>query len=169
MHVASLMKPRPALRNRSAGGGFTMIELMVVVAILAIMASLAAPSMSGLIGQQRLKSAATDMHLALLKARTEAIKRNANVTVSPSGGSWANGWSIPDPVSSAAPPLEVRGPTTSVTVATAATQIVFAPTGRTTPATAGASFVFTSNAANASRCLAIDPSGRPYVKEGSSC
>jgi len=160
---------QPTAGARCGSGGFTIIELMVVVAILAIMASLAAPSMTRLIGQQRLKSAATDLHLAMVKARSEAIKRNANVSVSPTGGSWENGWSIPDPDNSTAPGLSVRGPTSSVVVTTTATQVVFAGSGRTTTATAGASFVFTSAAANASKCLAIDPSGRPYVKEGSSC
>jgi type IV fimbrial biogenesis protein FimT len=155
--------------TRCGSGGFTIIELLVVIAILAIMAALAGPSMTRLVGQQRLKSAATDLHLAMVKARSEAIKRNANVTVGPIGGSWENGWSIPDPENPAAPELSVRGATSSVAVTTTATEVVFAGTGRTTPATAGASFVFTSTGANASKCLAIDPSGRPYVKEGSSC
>jgi type IV fimbrial biogenesis protein FimT len=156
-------------RTGRGSGGFTIIELLVVVAILAIMAALAGPSMTRIVGQQRLKSAATDLHLAMVKARSEAIKRNANVTVRPVDGNWENGWTIPDPVDSTAPGLSVRGATSSVAVTTTATQVVFVGSGRTTPATAGASFVFTSTAANASKCLAIDPSGRPYVKEGSSC
>lgn len=151
------------------GRGFTMIEMLVVVTILAIMAALAAPSMSRLIGQQRLKSAASDLQLAMVKARAEAIKRNVNVAVSATGGDWANGWTIPDPTGSTAPALEVRGPTNGVSVSTSASQVVYTGTGRTTTATAGSTFVFSSPNANSSRCLSIDLTGRPYLKEGSSC
>lgn len=165
----NFVKPERRGAATGASGGFTMIEMMVVVTILAIMAGLAAPSMRGLMAQQRLKSAASDLHLAMVKARSEAIKRNVNVTVAPTGGNWANGWTIPDPAGASAPPLELRGPTTSVSVSTSATQVIYTGAGRTTTATAGATFVFSSPNANTSRCLAIDLTGRPYLKEGSSC
>lgn len=146
-----------------------MIEMLVVVTVLAIMGALAAPSMTRLIGQQRLKSVASDLQLAMVKARAEAIKRNANVAVTATGGDWANGWTIPDPASTTAPPLELRGPTSGVSVSTTAAQVVYTGTGRTTTATAGSTFVLSSPSANSSRCLAIDLTGRPYLKEGSSC
>lgn len=153
---------------KSRSGGFTMIELLVVIAIFAVMAALAAPSMTRLIAGQRLKGAATDLHLSLTKARSEAIKRNADVTVDPSGGNWANGWSVVNPSDPAAP-LDVRGVVTSVSIATTASSVVYNGSGRTTPASSGGSFVFSSSATDATRCLSIDPSGRPYVKEGSAC
>ena len=53
--------------------------------------------MSKMIANQRLKSMATDLHLTLVKARGEAIKRNADVTVSPAEGDWSNGWSMVNP------------------------------------------------------------------------
>jgi type IV fimbrial biogenesis protein FimT len=154
-------------RARRANGGFTLIELMMVVAILAIMAALAAPSMAKLVADQRLRSAATDLHLALVKARSEAIKRNVDVTVSPTGGSWTAGWSILDPTNPDLQ-LDASAPSSSVSVASTATQVVYRGTGRTTNA-AGVSFVITATRTDAARCLSIDPSGRPYLKEGSSC
>ena len=156
-----------ALRRPRRQGGFTMVELIMVVAIMAIMAALAAPSMTKLIANQRLRSMATDLHLALVKARAEAIKRNTNVTVSPADAGWTAGWSIVDPANPDLR-LDVRGPSASVSVATTATQVVYRGTGRTTPAT-GVSFVITSTRTDAARCLSIDPSGRPYLKEGSTC
>lgn len=141
---------------------------MIVIAILAIMASLAAPSMTKLIANQRLRSVATDLHLTLVKARSEAIKRNGDVTVSPVGGNWTAGWAIVNPEDPTGPALDVRGPSPSVSVSTTATQVVYRGTGRAAPA-AGVSFVFTSTATDAARCLSIDPSGRPYLKEGSTC
>ena len=145
--------------------GFTLIELMVVISILAILASLAAPSMSKLVATQRLRSAAGDMHLTFVKARSEAVKRNRDVTVSPDAGGWQAGWSILDPDGGV--PLDVRGPTSSVTVTTSATSVIYRATGRASAAVP--QFVFSSSSTDVVRCISADPSGRPYVKEGSSC
>lgn len=158
----------PAGIVRRPSAGFTLIELLTVVSILAIMAALAAPSLSRLIANQRLKSSATDLHLTLLKARSEAIKRNVDVTVRPAGGDWTEGWSVLDPETPGGPALDLRGPVASVSVTSTSTQVVYRGTGRITPA-GEVRFVFTSTRTDAARCLSIDPSGRPYLKEGSSC
>jgi len=72
----------PQLRRaapRARQVGFTAIELMVVVAIVAILAALAAPSFQQLIATQRIKSVASALSESLWVARSEALKRNANV------------------------------------------------------------------------------------------
>ncbi len=58
-----------------------MIELMVTVAVLAIIAAIAVPAMQGLIAANRLSAASTELVTALQLARSEAIRRNAAVTV----------------------------------------------------------------------------------------
>jgi type IV fimbrial biogenesis protein FimT len=161
-------QPDATSRRAPPSRGFTLIELLVVIAILGIMAGLAAPSMSQLIANQRVRAIATDLQLALVKARAEAIKRNRDVTVAPTGGSWTAGWSIVDPENPGGPALDARGPSPSLAVATSVTQVVYSASGRATAA-GGSSFVFSSTATAAARCLSIDASGRPYVKEGSSC
>lgn len=155
-----------AIPWRGGSRGFTLIELVMVVVIMAILAALAAPSMGRLIASQRVRSSTADLHLTLVKARSEAIKRNTNVTVSPTDGNWTSGWSILDP--EGGPALDIRAASPSVAVATSVTQVVYSPTGRAT-ASGGSSFVFTSPATDEARCVSVDPSGRPYVKKGDSC
>lgn len=74
--------------------GFTIIELMVVVAIAAILAAFAYPNMQDFISNQRIRAAVTEMQLTLLHARSEAIKRNADVDIKPVGGDWKDGWTV---------------------------------------------------------------------------
>src|ERR1700712_3687111 len=84
-------------QQRNAAG-FTLIELMVTVSIVAILALIAGPSLSGLIATQRIKAVAADLYVALSKARSEALKRNVNVTLSPkTANTWQAGWEIRDP------------------------------------------------------------------------
>ncbi|HET9646330.1 MAG TPA: GspH/FimT family pseudopilin [Burkholderiaceae bacterium] len=60
--------------------GFTAIELMVTIAIGAILLAVAAPSFRGLIVQQRMKVAASAITESLWLARGEALKRNGDVS-----------------------------------------------------------------------------------------
>lgn len=70
-----------ALRARRRTAGFTLIELMTVVSVLAVLSMLAAPSFQRLLVEQRLASAASSLNALLWFARSETIKRNAPVNV----------------------------------------------------------------------------------------
>ena len=74
--------------------GFTLIELLIAVAVLAILLSLAGPSFGDFIRSNRLKTSAFDLVVSLNYARSEAIKRNSDATVTPAGGGWNGGWSV---------------------------------------------------------------------------
>ena len=90
--------------------GFTIIELMIVIVIVGVMVSLAAPSMRDLIVRTRLKTAASDLHQSLMQARSEAIMRNAVVQVVPnSATNWALGWSVKEQAGGTVlgPPMDV--------------------------------------------------------------
>lgn len=61
--------------------GFTFIELMIVLAVLLIILSLAVPSFGQALERRRLDGAANAVYLALLSARSEAIMQNKDVLI----------------------------------------------------------------------------------------
>ncbi len=77
-------------RNHSKG--FTIIEIMVVLAVLGVLAALAAPSFGPLIERWRVRDAAESLQSTLFFARSEAIKRGGNITLirTASGNGCAN-------------------------------------------------------------------------------
>lgn len=165
-HLPAPFVPRQTGRQ----GGFTLVELMVTLAVLGILGGLAAPSLAGLIASQRVRTLSSDLHFAMTQARSEAIKRNASVTLVATGGNWAAGWAVLDPANPTGTPLHthsVRSVGTAV-VTSGVTQVVYTPSGRITAATAP-SFVFTATNVNDVRCVSVDPTGRPYTNRASSC
>ena len=64
--------------------GFTLIELMVVVSIVAILAAIATPSWNRMIVSNRIRAAVNDWTLSVQFARSEALRRNEAVTLCPS-------------------------------------------------------------------------------------
>ena len=61
--------------------GFTFVEFMVVFALGVVLASLAVPGFAKMIRNNRINSASDALLSSLSLARSEAIKRNAPVTV----------------------------------------------------------------------------------------
>lgn len=145
----------------SRAGGFTIIELMVVVAVLAILATLTAPSFSSIIALQRVKTGASDLYIALTIARSEAVKRNANVTITPNVAGWEAGWTITDALANV---LESHGPISGVTIGTVPASIVYQSSGRISGAVAPNLTVTSAAISTTKRCVTSGLSGRPAVQ-----
>ena len=64
--------------------GFSLIELMIALVIIAILAAIATPSFNEMISNNRILSQAQDMTNGFKLARSEAIKRGSAVSVCPS-------------------------------------------------------------------------------------
>ena len=138
--------------------GFTLIELMVTVTVLAVMATLAAPSFRELLAAQRVRATAYSLVGDLVLARSEAVKRGENVTITPVSTAWSNGWSVN--VASSAEVLGGQGSVGSgVQFITSPASITFDKNGRTSVSTVVR--LGLSDGGTHNRCISLDPSGRP--------
>ena len=88
--------------------GWTLIEALVVLSIMAVLAALGFPSFFGVIQQTRLTAATHELLSTLSLARSEAIKRNARTVLCvaagenacASAGQWNQGWLLFEDINS---------------------------------------------------------------------
>lgn len=74
--------------------GFTLIELMVTIAILAILMTVAVPSFVEFTRNNRVTSQTNDLVTAFNYARSEASRRSQPVSLSASGADFNAGWCV---------------------------------------------------------------------------
>ncbi len=155
--------------------GFTLIELMIAIALLGIIASLAAPSMANFAIRQRVSSQANEMMLSLAFARAEAIKRNAEIRILPitnSAEGWADGWCIgPTSMANCSHADRIKVFEAKSDVSVSSQNFVGAPLAfkRDGTASIAGGFSITSPRLNASgndaRCIDISLQGRPSLSK----
>jgi type IV fimbrial biogenesis protein FimT len=149
--------------------GMTLVELVAAMAIVAILATIAMPNLSATLANQRLRAAGTDLVSALMIARSEAIKRNAQVEVAPIvRRDWKSGWRV-QTVDSGEQVDRKDALGFRVDVALAPDTIVYERTGRLTVAgTTQVEFRDSEKGSTLSpRCVSVDPSGLPRLEMGS--
>lgn len=147
-----------------AATGFTLIEVLVVVAILAVLATVAAPSMRSFMDAQMLKTPASDLYSSLIFARSEAIKRNAAVDLVPAQtANWAQGWEVR--VQSGGTVLRTQDsyPRISITPSTVGT-VTYGGNGRLSTSATTFRVRAPGNVDARMRCVTVDVVGRPSVR-----
>ena len=86
----------PATGRAQRAGGVTLAELLVVLAIAAVLLGMAVPALSDMLQAYRLRLAAADFLGAVELARGQALARGQKVLVAPSAATldWADGWTV---------------------------------------------------------------------------
>jgi type IV fimbrial biogenesis protein FimT len=158
---------RSGLRRVS---GFTLIELMIAVAVAGTLLAVALPSFQEAMKTQRAKSVASDLHLSYLMARSEALKRSASIDIKATGGDWTQGWTVE--IQSSGADLRVNNGSDGVTIgcgtspaaslSTCPSTVTFTRTGRPSSYTEFRSYVANYPKIQA-KCVAISLSGQPRV------
>ncbi len=144
--------------------GFTLVELLMTLIIVSIVVSLGAPALTDMIRSNRLTTQANELVTALNLARSEAIKRNATITMCASSNQnsctndgWKNGWII----LSNNEVLRAFGPMKGLaSITSSADSLQYLPTGFIN---GGTTFTFDlcAKTGQAGRKINITPTGRP--------
>ena len=74
--------------------GFSLLELLIAVAVAAVLVSLAAPNLHRAVVKNQVVATANDLVGDLQTARTQAVSRGVSVGVVASGGEWRRGWQV---------------------------------------------------------------------------
>jgi type IV fimbrial biogenesis protein FimT len=154
--------------------GFTLIELIVTVVIMAVVAGFAVPSFQGFIANQRVRNTAFDLVASLMLARSEAVARNGDVSLSPgptgAGANWSSGWAV----MSGANVLQSQEAPRNLSITDSAnlSTITYGKDGRTSTAQTIFTIAPPSTVSGVSpRCISVGPTGVPSsrVAAGASC
>jgi type IV fimbrial biogenesis protein FimT len=161
--MRTLQRP---LRAPAAPRGFTLPETLMVLLVLSVLGVMALPAMQGMVQNYRIKTASFELFSTLNFARSEAIKRGAEITVRPFGAGWESGWRILDASgavvkmqSALSGDLRISGPDS----------LVYEKDGRLPQAGMTAAFqVAVPDAGNSTedRCVTVDLTGRPNTRKG---
>ena len=153
--------------------GLSLVELLVGLVVLSVLVSVAAPSFSRMVAEQRLRQVGSELRISLATARSEAVKRNEAVSLIKQGSDWSTGWCIEAGKTSncsAQPIQQFNVASDQITVlkdgAAAGTEINFNAWGRVTSCP---EFLLSTTAAGSAcaLCLVVTTDGRVESHTGS--
>lgn len=163
-----MLQRQPTHFSSARSRGFTLVELMVTVSVIALLAAIAVPGMTALINNSRINGQSEELVSSLQLARAEAVRRNARVTVCPSSNgstcasstSWS-GWVIRghDNVNDVDDVIRSNTVAGGVQISGPAAGIIFKPSGLIDTQQAVTVCMPTSNPSNNQRVLAVMISG----------
>lgn len=161
---------RLAVRQATYPQGFTLVELMVALAVAAVLAAIAAPAFDQLTLGSKLRTQANELAAGALLARSEAIKRNQTVTLCASSdgatcvGAWANGWIVR---TTGGAVLRAHGaaPSGFLVKSGVITSIVFQPSGVGTTSATLTVCRATPSVGGQERVVSISATGRATVSK----
>jgi len=141
--------------------GFTLVELLVTVCLIAVLLTLAVPSLVSLSLNQVVRGAASDLQTSLFFTRSEAITRAADVNMTPLGNDWKNGWTV---ALADGTVLRTETALDSELDSMAGDTITYQSDGHVPPPAPAQMIVRVSgNAQVTTRCVRLDVSGRPSL------
>ena len=152
--------------------GFTLVALLIGLVVLSILVAVAAPSFSTAMAQQRLRQATTELRSTVAIARSEAVKRNAQVRLLPRTGGWSNGWCVESSPSASAcstAPLSERvmQANLAITGVNGLTEVNVNSWGRPTSGCPKFEFETSATGATCRVCLTVLSDGRVLTESGS--
>jgi type IV fimbrial biogenesis protein FimT len=91
---------------RARSKGLTLIELMIVITLAGVLVALAIPNFRDFVRRNRLATQSNEFIAAVQFARSEAIRRNRNISLlaadaSDNANEWGKGWQVVDPLTAA--------------------------------------------------------------------
>ncbi|MDO8347773.1 MAG: GspH/FimT family pseudopilin [Rugosibacter sp.] len=173
--------------HRRRACGFSLIEVMVVIAILGIAMGIGVPGLQSLLANQKMKSATFDLVTTAMVARSEAIKwsgaSSASISIVAPASGFGGGWCV---TFTSTTPCDMSSPNDGVIQVVRSTQgvdyiylgappgtsaiplapIIFNRSGRLASGSSVRLQVNDSNATANSRCISIDSNGNATVKSG---
>lgn len=167
------------IRNDVRNDGFTLIEMMVTVALLAILIAAVTPSFRGVLRDNQAATQSNALVTSLMFARSEAIKRNApvamcrsNTGTSCAGSDWADGWILWTDIDGDATVdsdeiVQVQEALAGNFALTATgSSFTYRPDGSVSGAADSFELLPPDGDTDYGRCVAVDVTGRPSVTKG---